>query len=75
MSESDARLLAAAAAGDAEGVTAAALDGADLETRDADDRTALLIAATEDQVDVAKVLVELGADPNALDNRHDTPGS
>ncbi len=73
MSESDARLLAAALAGDAEGVAAAARDGADLETRDADDRTALLIAATEDHVDVAKVLVELGADPNALDNRHDTP--
>ena len=73
MSESDARLLTAALAGDAQGVTTAAREGADLETRDADDRTALLIAATEDHVDVAKVLVELGADPNALDNRHDTP--
>ena len=73
MSESDTRLLAAALAGDADGVTRAARDGADLETRDADDRTALLIAATKDHVDVAKALVELGADPNALDNRHDTP--
>ena len=72
MTESDARLLAAALAGDAEGVAAAARDGANLETRDADDRTSLLIAATQDHVDVAKVLVELGADPNALDNRHDT---
>ena len=36
-------------------------------------RTALLIAATEDHVDVARLLVDLGADPDALDDRHDTP--
>ena len=37
------------------------------------ERTALLIAATEDHVDVARVLVGAGASPDALDDRHDTP--
>ena len=69
----DARLLAAAAVGDA-GEAAAAIDaGADLEARDDHERTALLLAATFDHVAVARLLVERGADPNALDDRHDTP--
>ena len=32
-----------------------------------------MLAATHDHVDVVRVLVALGADPDALDDRHDTP--
>ena len=66
-------LLSAAASGDVEGVRAAVADGADLETRDEQGRTALLLAATHDHVEVAEVLVEQGASADALDDRHDTP--
>ena len=67
------RLLAAAERGDA---TAAAVDiraGADLETRDERGRTPLLLAVTKDRLEVARLLVYLGADPDALDDQHDTP--
>ncbi|MEV1171742.1 ankyrin repeat domain-containing protein, partial [Nonomuraea sp. NPDC049784] len=43
------------------------------EARDRQRRTALLLAAAADHVEVAKVLVAAGADPNAQDFRHDTP--
>jgi ankyrin repeat protein len=69
----DARLLAAAAAGDADAVALALRSGARLEARDERERTALLLASTYDRVDAARVLVALGADPDALDDRHDTP--
>ena len=46
---------------------------ADIEVRDGSERTALLLAATTDRVPVARLLVALGADPDALDDRHDTP--
>ena len=36
-------------------------------------RTPLLLAAANDQVAVARLLVAMGADPDALDDRHDTP--
>ena len=41
--------------------------------RDGEGRTPLLLAATHDRVGVARLLVALGADPDALDDRHDTP--
>jgi uncharacterized protein len=69
----DRRLRAAASAGDADAAALALRAGAHLETRDEHRRTALLLASTHDRVDVARVLVALGADPNALDDRHDTP--
>ncbi len=69
----DAALLAAAERGDADAVASALRAGADLEARDAQQRTALLLAVTGDHVDAAKVLVAMGADPDALDDRHDTP--
>ena len=69
----DAELLDAAAVGDAERVAAALQRGADIEARDDHKRTALLLAATHDHVGVANVLIANGADPNALDDRHDTP--
>lgn len=71
--DADAALLAAARAGDADGAAAALRAGADIEARDSAGRTALLLAATYDRVEVAQVLVALGADPDALDDRHDTP--
>jgi hypothetical protein len=67
------QLLAAAAAGDADRVALALRAGADLETRDSARRTALLLAVTHDRLAVARLLVALGADPDALDDRHDTP--
>jgi len=67
------RLLAAAEDGDATGVALALRGGAKLEARDERERTALLHAVTKDRLPAARVLVYLGADPDALDNRHDTP--
>ena len=69
----DAALLQAAEVGDANAVAIALRAGANIEARDAHDRTALLLAATYDRVPVANVLVAMGANPNALDDRHDTP--
>ncbi|XBB66616.1 ankyrin repeat domain-containing protein [Nocardioides sp. WV_118_6] len=69
----NAALLRAARAGDADGVAVALRAGADIETRDGNERTALLLASTYDRVAVAEVLVALGASPDALDDRHDTP--
>ncbi len=67
------RLLAAAADGDADGVALALRNEANIEVRDGNERTALLVAATNDRVPIARLLVALGADPDALDDRHDTP--
>ncbi len=67
------RLLAAATSGDVAAIAQALGDGAPIEARDDKDRTALLLAATFDHVDVARLLVARGADPDALDDRHDTP--
>ena len=67
------RLLAAAADGDADSVAMALRGRADLEARDDHERTALLLASTYDRVAVARLLVMMGADPDALDDRHDTP--
>jgi len=66
-------LLRAAANGDADLAAVAIRSGAGLEVRDEAGRTPLLLAATHDRVDVARLLVALGADPDALDGRHDTP--
>lgn len=69
----DAALLRASRTGDADRAALALRAGADIETRDANQRTPLLLAATNDRVAVARLLVALGADPDALDDRHDTP--
>ncbi|MFD1930705.1 MULTISPECIES: ankyrin repeat domain-containing protein [Nonomuraea] len=67
------QLLTAAASGDAAAVREAVTEGADLEARDSQRRTALLLASAADHVEVAEILVAAGADPNALDAQHDTP--
>ncbi|MCG5216967.1 ankyrin repeat domain-containing protein [Streptosporangium sp. KLBMP 9127] len=67
------RLLDAAAGGDAIGVRDTLQAGADIETRDGRRRTALLLAACSDHVEVAEILVSAGADPDAADQQSDTP--
>ncbi|MEJ1105670.1 MULTISPECIES: ankyrin repeat domain-containing protein [unclassified Kribbella] len=66
-------LLTAAEAGDANRVAAALAARAPLESRDDHRRTALLLASLNDHVDVARLLVALGADPDAQDDRQDSP--
>lgn len=68
----DKALLDAARRGDADAVRAALARGANIEARDGDRRTPLLLAAVDDRVDAARVLVEAGADPDAKDYRNDT---
>ncbi|WP_243232579.1 ankyrin repeat domain-containing protein [Microbacterium sp. CIAB417] len=69
----DAALRAAAEAGDADAAALAIRAGAGLETRDADQRTPLMLAVLADHVALARLLVAMGADPDALDARRDTP--
>lgn len=69
----DTELLAAAQEGDADRVALALRAGGNIEAVDAKDRTPLLLAVTHDRLEAARVLVALGADPDALDDRHDTP--
>ena len=71
--KADGRLLAASAAGDLDAVREAIKAGAALEVRDARGRSPLLLAVTEDHVDVAAELVGRGADPDAVDDQSDTP--
>ncbi len=59
----DVELLRAAEMGDADRVALALRAGADIEARDGTKRTALLLASTHDRVEVARLLVALGADP------------
>ena len=63
----------AAGRGQLDDVRRALGDGAEVDERDVRGRTALLVAAAADHVDVATLLVEHGADPNAMDHFHDTP--
>jgi ankyrin repeat protein len=71
--DGDQQLLRAAASGDADAAAAALRGGADLEARDSNRRTPLLLAVTDDHLVTARLLVHLGADPDALDGQHDTP--
>lgn len=62
-------LHAAAAQGRASEVEALLKAGGDLEARDDNGRTPLLVAAYRGDTAVAKALLEVGANPNALDNQ------
>ncbi|MFJ5614298.1 ankyrin repeat domain-containing protein [Streptomyces sp. NPDC093221] len=73
MADLNTRLLDAAHCGDAEQVTALLDAGADIETRDDQRRTPLLLTALADHPEAARRLVAAGADPNARDYRQDTP--
>ncbi|GAB3824506.1 hypothetical protein GCM10028799_42810 [Kribbella italica] len=67
-----AALLAAATSGDANGAAAALAAGAPIESTDSKRRTPLLLASSNDRVEVARLLVGLGADPDAQDDRQDS---
>ena len=69
----DAALLRAATDGAADQVANALRAGADIESRDPRKRTALLLAVTSDRVEVARLLVAMGADPDAPDDQQDSP--
>jgi len=71
--KANSRLLSAAETGDATAAALAIRAGANLEARDGRGRTPLLLAVTKDRLAVARLLVYLGADPDALDDQHDTP--
>jgi uncharacterized protein len=73
VADGDQQLLQAASSGDTDAAAAALRGGADLETRDTNRRTPLLLAATDDHLETARLLVYAGADPDALDGQHDTP--
>ncbi|MFE7359009.1 ankyrin repeat domain-containing protein [Streptomyces sp. NPDC057543] len=73
MNTLDRALLEAAARGDADAVRAALDGGATTDVRDERDRTPLLLAARGDHVAAAQALVAAGADPNAQDDRLDSP--
>lgn len=71
--EANRALLRAAESGVADSAALALRHGADIETRNTNEQTPLLLAAANDRTAVARLLVYLGADPDALDYRHDTP--
>jgi len=47
--------------------------GAEIDARDADGRTALLVATHANRIEAAKALIDAGADVNAKDNINDSP--
>ncbi|MGO4556773.1 ankyrin repeat domain-containing protein, partial [Stenotrophomonas sp. 2YAF22] len=69
--DADAQLRDAASRGDVEAVREALDAGADLEARDGQGRTALLLATHGNNVDAARELIEAGADVNAKDAMQD----
>jgi hypothetical protein len=73
LDDPDAALLRAARRGDPDRAAIALRSGADIEARDGNRRTPLLLAATFDRTAVARLLVAMGASPDSLDDRHDTP--
>jgi hypothetical protein len=66
-------LLKAAAAGRTDETAALIAAGADLEARDAQGRTPLLLAVAGDHVAIAKALLAAGASPDAQAANRDTP--
>ncbi|KOU13717.1 ankyrin [Streptomyces sp. WM6372] len=68
----DRQLLEAARAGDTVAVRAAVEGGADVEARDTELRTPLLLASLGNHVEAARVLVAAGADVDAQDARQDS---
>ncbi|MHA6684147.1 ankyrin repeat domain-containing protein [Mesorhizobium sp. A556] len=68
-----AMLLEAARTNDIAQLRAAIDGGADLEARDGQGRTALLLATHAGAVDLAGLLIKAGADVNAKDEIRDTP--
>jgi len=67
------QLLNAAKNDDSVSIIKLLIQGADMETRDSNGRTALLLATHRNFVEVARVLIEAGADVNAMDSISDSP--
>jgi ankyrin repeat protein len=65
--------LAAASAGDSATIQTMLSKSVDLEFRDANGRTALLLATRHKAINVARILIEAGADVNAMDKITDSP--
>jgi uncharacterized protein len=63
----------AAKSGDLDGVNRLIANSADLEARDPDGQTALLVAVANNQIDIAKALMAAGANINAQAANADTP--
>jgi len=68
-----ARFLAAAAEDDAVAVQEMLAQGVDIESRDANGRSVLLLATHHNAINVARVLIDVGANVNAMDNITDSP--
>jgi ankyrin repeat protein len=68
----DIRLHTAAASNDLATINRLLSEKADINARDGDGRTALLIATHRNNVEAARALIEAGADVNAKDNIHDS---
>jgi ankyrin repeat protein len=67
------QLVSAAARGDVGAVRRLLADGAPVDTRDRDGRTAVTAAALGDHVDVARVLIDAGADVDLQDAERNNP--
>ena len=67
------RLIAAAAAGDMPGIRAALADGADIDARDADGRTAILAATIAGRTAAVEALIDAEANVDLQDDRLDNP--
>ena len=65
--------LTAAAENDSVTVQQLLAQGVDIESRDADGRSALLLATHHNAIDVARILIDTGANVNAMDNITDSP--
>src|SRR5215203_1268577 len=66
-------LVSAAGRGDVGDVRRLLADGAPVDTRDRDRRTAVTAAALGDHVDVARVLIDAGADVDLQDAERNNP--
>jgi ankyrin repeat protein len=73
LAQDDGAFLAAAAAGDVVALTRLLDAGQDIEVRDGNARTALMLATRANAIDAAKLLIVRGADGNAKDAIEDTP--
>jgi len=73
MSDADERLLGAAGTGDLAGIRDAIATGANVNTRDDDGRTPLMVATEARQTEAFRILVEAEADVDLQDDKLDNP--